>query len=89
MVGEHDYELPQLNNMRICDNLSQDTIYDTVSDPSITATDREVVYDYPTDVRSGEDERADRRVEKIPSPVYVTVTCSKEHVSSKQLMKNI
>ena len=40
--------------------------------------------DSPTGVRSGEDEIEARRVEMISNPAYETLTCSKEHISSKQ-----
>ena len=50
-------------------------IYDEVCDP--TEPNKEVVYDYPTDVgKSGEDEIAAGRVEMTSSPVYETVTTS-------------
>ena len=44
----------------------------------------EVVYDYPTGVKSGEDEIEAVQVEMTPNSAYRTVTCSKEHASCKQ-----
>ena len=79
-------ELPELNEERTCDNHRESTdakmidTHDNVHDPSIIALSREVVYDYPTGVRSGEDEIQAVQVEMIPNPAYGTVTCSKEHV---------
>ena len=85
MVDEYDCELPELNEERTCDNPSQSTdsnmmdTCDNVYDPSIIAPNREVVYKYPTGVRS-EDEIAARRVEMIPNPAYETVTCGEKHI---------
>ena len=44
---------------------------------------REVECDYPTSVRSGEDEIAAEQVEMTANPSYETVTCSKKHVFNK------
>ena len=41
---------------------------------------KEVIYDYPTGVGSGENEIAAGRVEMTQNPAYGTVTCGKEHV---------
>ena len=49
-------------------------IYDEVCDP--TEPTKEVIYDYPIGVGTGEDEIAARRVEMTSSPVYETVTTS-------------
>ena len=91
MVDEYDCKLPELNDEGICDNPPQSTdpkmidTCDNVNDPStIIASGRRVECDYPTGVRSGIDEVAAIRVEMIPNPAYETMTCSKEHVSSKQ-----
>ena len=88
MVDEYDCKLPELNDEGICDNPPQSTdpkmidTCDNVYDPAITAPSREVVYNYPTGVRSGEDGIAAslRKVEMILNPSYGTVTCSKKHV---------
>ena len=86
MVDEYDCKLPELNEERTCDNPQESTdakmidTRDNVHDPSILAPGRKVVYDYPTGVRSGEDEIQAVQVEMIPNPSYGTVTCSKEHV---------
>ena len=50
---------------------------------NVREPNKEVIYDYPTGVGSGEDEMAAVRVEMVeitPNPAYGTVTCGKEHV---------
>ena len=90
MVDIYDCELPELTEERICDNTPQSTdpkmtgTHSTAYDPSILAPGREVVYNYPTGVGSGEDKIAAVRVEMIPNPAYETMTQSKKHVSSKK-----
>ena len=81
MVDEYDYAFPELNEERIYDNPSESTdhkmiLYDNVHDPAMLAQGREVVYDYPIYVGSGEDEIAARRVEMTPNPAYGTVAGS-------------
>ena len=90
MVDEYDCELPKLNEQGICDNPPQSThpkmtnTHDNAYGSAIIEPSREVECDYPTDVGSGEDEMTAIRVEMILNPAYETVTCSKEHDSSKQ-----
>ena len=49
--------------------------YDNATEPS-----REVEYDYPTGVGSGEHEIAARKVDITSNPAYGTVTYGKEHI---------
>ena len=71
---------------RTCDYLQESTdpkmtdTYDSVYYSAIIEPTREVEYDYPTGVGSGEDEIAAGRVEMTSNPAYGTVTCSKEHI---------
>ena len=53
-----------------------------VCDP--TESNKEVVYNYPTGVESGEDEITAGIVEMTPNPRYGTVTFSKHKVLNKQ-----
>ena len=70
VVDENDYEFPELNKQKTCDNPSQlkdpeliDT-YDSVYDSASIEPNKEVVYyDCPTGVGSGEDDLEARKVE--------------------------
>ena len=68
MVDEYDRQLSEPNEERTCDIPQEST------EPKLKAPGREVVYDYPTGVRSVEDEIAARRVEMTPNPAYGTLT---------------
>ena len=72
MVNEYDYALTEPEEGK-CDHLQESTHPEVnVCDPM--EPNKEVVYDYPTGVGSGEDEIAARRVEMTPNPAYKTVT---------------
>ena len=97
MVDKYDYELPELNEERTCDNPpeSKDSkmtdTYDNVYDPAIMEPGREVEYNYSTGVGSEEDETAATRVEMTANPSYETANCSKECVSivNNQISKTL
>ena len=58
-------------------------IYDYIYDPVVTERNTEVVYDYPTDVVSGEDEITARRVEMTSNPAYGPLTTRNSKSKSK------
>ena len=49
-------------------------IYDIVG--NLTEPNKEVIYDCPIDVVSGEDEKGGKSVEMTPNPAYRNLTCS-------------
>ena len=69
MVDKCDYEFPELNEEWTWDTTSQSTdpelinTYDNVYDSAIVEPNIEVIYDYPTDVGSGEHEVEARKVD--------------------------
>ena len=72
MVNEYDYVLTEPEEGKY-DHLQEST-HPKVNVCDLMEPNKEVVYDYPTGVVSGEDEIAARKVEMTPNPAYRTVT---------------